>query len=444
MNSALALSLVAASVAVSLNSLQPEPSPASLVQRAARLGVSDAKTGAQKSDEALAQAGQVDRLAEMSRADLATQFLIESRVVSEEKIGLEKATSKSDWEECGQPQEVEKSGIYEMQVQEGTKWSDEKAYLFKCNLSVNPLRLRYGSNSYSVRWPDYMEQGQNLFTLQHQGAVEPYYGLRLQVANQEYQNWHFMHLRFPDLPHLNKFKLGAETHLNLRANAYDASWRLFTEDDFTRAPDLTPPPSVTRKQVVEKKMRRAKQALEVVNKESAEIQQLVQKEEEEQEAKERKALVSTVNKQVDIANAQAARAKEASEEAAEAEDAARAATGKVVQEVLNAQRAQRQKEEDKQKQDMQARVEAKVQTMQNDMYEKVMQEEEHKQAAMAKHALGSAQSKGRGRSKGDTRKEDKEQVDIRRAVGDAVDVAGDAMMGLANQIAGEKARLEGR
>merc|ERR1712194_577363 len=97
-------------------------------------------------------------------------------------------------------------------------------------------------NSYSLRWPSGIDAN-DVFTMTGANGGE-YYGMRLQVANIMDQNWHFMHLRWMLLPAMNKFILGAQSHLNLRSNAADANWKTLHKDDFTNAPDLSTPLSL--------------------------------------------------------------------------------------------------------------------------------------------------------------------------------------------------------
>merc|ERR1712137_67778 len=122
-----------------------------------------------------------------------------------------------------------------MEVKGEGAWHQTSAFLFKCDIESNPLRLRLADKSFSLRWPDSLDDN-TLFRQDSPDSTS--YGLRLQVADQAFQNWHFIHLKFPSLDMLNKFALGAETHLNLRKNDIDAKWKVLTKDDFMRAPAI--------------------------------------------------------------------------------------------------------------------------------------------------------------------------------------------------------------
>mmetsp|Transcript_22759 Transcript_22759/g.45041 ORF Transcript_22759/g.45041 Transcript_22759/m.45041 type:complete len:191 (-) Transcript_22759:184-756(-) len=144
------------------------------------------------------------------------------------------AKAKSDWEECGFSQEYEKSGQYNFEFKDNLgRWEDATGFLVHCRLGTNPLFLQIvGENEmWRVNWPDFIDENM----LFRQGTQ---YGLRIQVSNQEHQNWEFLFLKWDSLDGLNKFARGAQTHLNIRQNAIDARWKHFTDQDFVRAPKM--------------------------------------------------------------------------------------------------------------------------------------------------------------------------------------------------------------
>jgi hypothetical protein len=146
-----------------------------------------------------------------------------------------------DWEICHLNQVVGQSGIMNLALEdedEGNKFTDHHAFLYRCDTGPNPFYLRYtkptgGSVLLKIQWPTILDENY-LFATKAEDRDHIGYGFRIAVCSSTNTRWHYRKFFFHSLRSLNRFVEATSTLMNGQHNVLHKA-------DFFKAPRFDVP-----------------------------------------------------------------------------------------------------------------------------------------------------------------------------------------------------------